>query len=524
MTELLAARSMSWLTASLSRWRRPSVLIRRPVSAVLLLVLLHSAIATPPFSPLDPVADLGFQLRAEWSGPCESADAIDVNAGNAAAVFVVAAYCQVTGSAPNASTVSQWEQQLLTSDFLRRIDVVRILCQQSQRDCRLNYSSPWTNVDTLELTEPCMRPSASSSSPASPASLSPLRDLGAIMMFFFNCPLQPNCGLDWANTHQLGMDRPSSWYSLPDESTPHFLNPDNAAFWYRELQDAQWSGLQFAALNVYGPDINRTSTLSNVNTAMDLLTRQLTALPSAPAGFAYSRIRIAAFFDSWAWGQRQFGPAWYPAPNLTDTETAAERIYTQLILPFFSAVNASYLYRIDGRPALWLYNAGTLRPASAMGTVIAAIRRRFVRDFLIQPFVVLDTGFGQHDEADGQFQWDTLTDDEQWRQYGNMAHSMVKWDSLGRDSLGSLSHEASDSDKLFRMHKGAEILLRFLNESAVRNVSVGTIATFNDLGEGTGIARQTDLYYQGQWLPPAYFLHLIRQSQCRSQAFEAAAT
>ena len=39
------------------------------------------------------------------------------------------------------------------------------------------------------------------------------------------------------------------------------------------------------------------------------------------------------------------------------------------------------------------------------------------------------------------------------------------------------------------------------------------IATWNDLGEGTGINRNYDYYWGGKWQRPDYFMRLIRQSQ-----------
>jgi len=92
---------------------------------------------------------------------------------------------------------------------------------------------------------------------------------------------------------------------------------------------------------------------------------------------------------------------------------------------------------------------------------------------------------------------------------------MVKWDSLGRDALGALSREVSDLDGLYRIHKGPEILSLVLNKTSAQ-VDLLTLATWNDLGEGTAINRQLDYYYQGQWLPPNFFMNIVRQAQCQS--------
>ena len=43
---------------------------------------------------------------------------------------------------------------------------------------------------------------------------------------------------------------------------------------------------------------------------------------------------------------------------------------------------------------------------------------------------------------------------------------------------------------------------------------IAVIATWNDLGEGTGIERNYDYYGGGAWLPPTAFMGLTRASQC----------
>jgi hypothetical protein len=39
------------------------------------------------------------------------------------------------------------------------------------------------------------------------------------------------------------------------------------------------------------------------------------------------------------------------------------------------------------------------------------------------------------------------------------------------------------------------------------------IATWNDLGEGTGINRSYDYYFRGQWQRPDYFMRVTRKAQ-----------
>src|ERR1700741_3130637 len=64
-------------------------------------IIESPAAASKPALVEDP-NDMGpFKLKPEWRGPCERADKVDVNLGNAPAAFVRAAHCQVVGSEPS---------------------------------------------------------------------------------------------------------------------------------------------------------------------------------------------------------------------------------------------------------------------------------------------------------------------------------------------------------------------------------------------------------------------------------------
>jgi hypothetical protein len=112
--------------------------------------------------------------------------------------------------------------------------------------------------------------------------------------------------------------------------------------------------------------------------------------------------------------------------------------------------------------------------------------------------------------ADAQFRWNTL-------QAGAISHSdmrgvtfdhfMAKWDPVGRDNNGRL---ATSADGLI---KGPQLLEQRLAESAESNLTL--MATWNDLGEGTGLTRNYDYYYQGEWLPPNAFMSRLRAAQCQ---------
>jgi hypothetical protein len=111
--------------------------------------------------------------------------------------------------------------------------------------------------------------------------------------------------------------------------------------------------------------------------------------------------------------------------------------------------------------------------------------------------------------ADSEFIWASLGANN--RSHFNLKgvthdHFMVKWDSLGRDRPGTVATEGD------RIIKGPELLQQALADSAASNLAV--VGTWNDLGEGTGINRNYDYYYQGQWHSPHAFMSIFRAAQC----------
>jgi hypothetical protein len=428
-----------------------------------------------------------FVLRPEWNGPCVASNgAIDVNLGNSPASFVEAAWCQITGTEPSADTVSYWVNQLLTVSYVRRVDVVRTFCNQQNRNCTLAYSVPWTNDPPR--TETCTHKTS--------------RDMGAVTMFFFNCPNEPNCGLDWANTHAWGMPTPDPIYGAQPGTSGYYV-PTNVGFWLRELLDARYAGMQFMMPNVYGPDVQPgTGEVANLEEA-------LTEIDAMGGG-----MKVGLFNDTWAWGNAAGGTLMNPAPSLSDTNEAAQRIYTVEWQPFFQGISPSHWYTVDGQPLIYFYNAGTLTPTTGFNAVLAQMKQMCQAEFGVTPFVVVDRGFGTAPSGNGQFVWDTFAN-YPTTYMGTSAgvtgglvfdNSMVKWDSLGRDMPGAIATATT------RMFKGPEILSQVLGQSA--NANLMLIETWNDLGEGTGITRNYDYYYQGSWLTPDAFMNLIRESQC----------
>jgi hypothetical protein len=259
--------------------------------------------------------------------------------------------------------------------------------------------------------------------------------------------------------------------------------------------------LQFLLPNVYGPDISANpGTLEALTAALD----------DMKGGIA-----VGLFDDSWAWGQSYFGPMWQTAPNLSDTNNAAQTLYSAKWQPFFKRIPGKYWYSVDGRPLIYFYNAGTLKPLTVAAAVIARMKQLFQADFSVAPFVVVDGAYFadplMSSVADGRFDWDTFTLASGLSSYVmngvTVDHFMPRWDSLGRDKPGQI---ASASDRLV---KGPQRLSQQLAASA--NAQLTTIATWNDLGEGTGVTYNYDYYYQGNWLAPSYFMDLIRANQCR---------
>jgi hypothetical protein len=436
-------------------------------------------------APKDPMPTNGpFKLKPDFNGPCARAESVDVNIGHTPESFVRAAHCQITGQPAPEATVQKWAQRMRDQYFVRRIDVVRSLCAENKRECKLTYSDPWLAQE--ELGGPPDRQSK--------------RDIGAVFMFFFECPGGTNCSMDWANNHAPGMDKPSPVLGMKAGQTGAY-HPANAGFWRRELLDAKYAGLSFLMLNTYGPDIE--------NGKLKPLTEALKSLDEP--------VKLALFDDTWTWGQPYFGEFWKQKPDLTDPDRAAKLIYEAKWKPFFSQIDKKHWYRFAGRPFIYFYNAGTLEPRTSAGALIAKLKALFKADFGEEPFVDVDIAFFDDPSmasiADGRFKW--MTFDIPQRRYRStlkghvIDHAMVRWDAVNRDRPGQVANEHD------RCVKGGQILQRVLKDS--HDAELLILATWNDLGEGTGLNRNYDYYADGHWLPPDYFMQLIRMSQSKGK-------
>jgi len=307
--------------------------------------------------------------------------------------------------------------------------------------------------------------------------------------------------MDWANTHASGMTAAHPLYGFG--STPaNYYNPRNAGWWYRQLQDAAWAGLQFLLLNTYGPDLGGTPD-------------ELAMLGQALAQ-AGSTVKVALFDDPWAWGQASSPPPFKTRPNMSDTENAAQAIYAAKWKPFYSRIDPKYWYTFRGKPFIYFYNAGTLNPLNVSAAVIARLKQLFANDFGVTPFVAVERAYFQDPTmptvADSEFTWNTLgngnggTPSVSTMSGVTLDHFMVKWDTVGRDRPGAI---ASASDRII---KSTSVLSDRIAGAASADIAV--IATWNDLGEGTGIERNYDYYIAGAWAPPNAFMSVTRAAQC----------
>lgn len=421
-----------------------------------------------------------FSLRPDWNGHVERREVVDVNLGHTPESFVRAAHAQLTGKAAPDALVRRWATELRQNPRLRRVDVVRLLAKESDRSCQLSYGDPWQAHPELDGA-PERRTS---------------RQVGAVFMFFFNCPGGVNCGSDWANSHALGMDRPHPLYGF-ERGQHGFYVPSEAGFWKRELCDAKWTGLDFLLLNTYGPDIQHGK--------LAPLSQALSSLKDP--------VKIGFFDDTWTWGQPWFGPFWQKRPDLSDPEAAAKTIYEAKWQPFFRQIDRQHWYRFKGKPFIYFYNAGTLEPRTRSSELLAQLKRLFEAEFGETPFLCVDGAYFDDARletlADARFHWFTFDLPEK-RSRSTMNghvidHAMVRWDSIGRDRPGEL---AAQTDLLV---KGSELLEQVLHESSDAELLV--LATWNDLGEGTGINRNYDYWAGGSWLSPEHFMRKVRVSQ-----------
>ncbi|HEY0706994.1 MAG TPA: DUF5010 domain-containing protein [Polyangia bacterium] len=425
-----------------------------------------------------------FVLREEWNGPCAMAATVDLTRGNSNEAFVRAAHCQIKGSEAAPALVTEWATKLRTLQYVRRIDVANTFCAEAARSCKFSHSDPWLEHPTLDAA-------------CKPATQ---RQLGAVLMIWSNCPGKTNCRMDWANTHALGMERPHKLYGFEGKADGYYV-AENPGWWRRELLDARYAGLSFVLPNVYGDELAEQP---------GRIGAMVTALNAIGEG-----VKVGLFDDTWGWGNPDFPAPFNKAPDLEDRETAAMTLYTAKWQPYFRRVPRKHWFLYNGKPFIYFYNAGTLKPAEVAAGVLKRMKEMFAKEFGVEPFVAVDHAYFADDTmgtvADARFRWSTFALPTQRSRETlkgvTLEHFMVRWDDLARDEAPGRIAKPDD-----RLWKGPEMLEKAL--AASRDAQLAVIATWNDLGEGTGVGRNYDYAFRDGLQPPDAFINLIRRAQC----------
>lgn len=422
----------------------------------------------------------------------EKTKTVDVNLGHTPKSFTRLLWKQLTGEVPNDEWIETRAAKLGTSEAPRRIDLAVMLAEEAGVSPEWQYSDPWQSQVQLE---------------GRPGKIVK-RDLGAVFMFFFTSPQAPNGGSGWANNHVPGMFQPATTYTLEDtpakEKVNGYYHPQNPGFWYRELKDAHYAGLDFLLLNVYGPDL-KDENMQPLNIALDQLEKE----------DGDDVIKLAMFDDTWTWGQPWFGSFWETLPNCNDEEATAKLLYEAKWKPFFTKIPRKHWYTVNDQPFIYFYNNNTLQNKENFAAVLDRMKSHFVNDFGVEPFVAVDSAFLLSDEilqsSDSSFLWYTFNLPKNFktetRSDFSLSHAMVRWDSTSRWN-DRKERQAKPDDLLA---KDDAILKRVLNNTQDSDILV--LATWNDLGEGTGINRAYNYYWDNEWKAPNHFMDLTRRSQ-----------
>ncbi len=475
-------------TRLMSVYERSASAIASTVAAVLLVLLITQEAVHGDDTPkatfaLKPPVDL------ERIGISATHD---LNLGESPSMFIKALWKQFTGRLPEEDLVREYSSQIRSGTFRRRIDLGVSLAERAGVAPRWHYSDPWQTQKVLE--------------PHAGKKLA--RDIGAVFMFFFTSPEGPNGGPGWANNHVPGMTVPAAIYrsepSFKNLSKDGLYHPENAGFWYREFRDSRHAGLDFLLLNVYGPDL-QPSTISALQSGLARLRED----------DGENVVKLGLFDDTWTWGQPWFGDFWKQKPDCLKVKDTSKTLYEAKWKPFFEALPREHWHLINGRPMIYFYNSNTLQNKQNFDRVLPAMKELFRNDFGVTPWVAVDAAFNYRPSmknvSDSHFHWYTFDQPEHYasetRGGITLSHSMVRWDGVSRGN--GRKERAATADDLIA--KDDRILKQVLNETRQSDILV--LATWNDLGEGTGINRSYDYYWDGEWKQPNHFMSLVRRSQ-----------
>ena len=325
------------------------------------------------------------------------------------------------------------------------------------------------------------------------------RKIGVVFMYFFKCPSITNGHLNWCDTHVLGMNK-------KDEYFKGYYNPKNYYFWYNEIRDMIYSGLDFFLLNVYGNDLHN-EIINNLKKSMDTLSIEYNNDP----------IKIGIFDDTWLYNSGHYFKDVSPTfEDSTKIEYTANILFNKWKKIFDNDFIWKYLIHIDGKPIIYFYNAGKLGKTYC-SDILNIMKNKFFENYKVYPFIVLDIGYGKNLKiADRYFKWNTFNHNKIYFQDKNFCNAMVKWDPYKRDA----KKYGKFNDSLFEVYniksnntliKDDSILKRVLDETI--DTEYLLLQTWNDLGEGTQINRNYDYfdYKNKKWLSPFHFMNIIKQ-------------
>ncbi len=199
---------------------------------------------------------------------------------------------------------------------------------------------------------------------------------------------------------------------------------------------------------------------------------------------------------------------------MLDVDATAKLIYEHKWKPFFSAIDKKHWFLFKGQPFIYVYNAGKLEPRANSSPVFAKMKELFKADFGVEPFLSVDSAFFDDKRMGGvagaQFKWFTFQQPgKKFRSdiNGNVIdHAMPRWDSFGREKPDQIAPPSG-----ILMVKDGKVLQQVLDTS--KDAELLVLATWDDLGEGTGINRAYDYFFDGHWQAPDYFMQMIRKSQ-----------
>ena len=470
--------------------------LRTPLSFIASLIASHcafQAVRAEDTNKSNLRSGVNFQLKTAVDLKVLGRSAThDLNLGESPALFVKALWKQLTGKLPDPDLVREYADKLGTPSFPRRIDLGILLAERAGIRPRWAYSDPWR-------TQLVLRPNTV-------RKIS--RDVGAVFMFFFTSPKGPNGGPGWANNHVPGMKGPASIYGIGSAEANNakggLYHPDNSGFWYREFRDSRYAGLDFLLLNVCGPDLTPVSIAAR-HSALERLRKDDGA----------NVIRLGLFDDTWTWGQPWFGSFWEQKPDCLKVDETSRILYEAKWKPFFESLPREHWYLVENRPMIYFYNSNTLQNRENFHRVLPKMKELFRKDFGVTPWVAVDTAFNYRPEmkevSESHFKWYTFNLESKYasetRGGLTLSHAMVRWDALSRDN-DRKERSATESDLIV---KGDRILRQVLNQTHDSDILV--LATWNDLGEGTGLNRCYDYYWNGAWKAPNHFMDLIQQSQ-----------